>query len=264
MFQPDVAALQPWTVAALFRDRLHHPVITQAERSVVRSDPGEPRHVRSLTLATGLAILFFVLALAFLRTSSPGSAYAVMAVLPPLRQRAKSRQVITADTHGFAMNESARALTQAQLWMQLKRSTPIFVGVLFVMSQLLVANAAVAPVTEEIIDTHELAGFPNPLRAMKSRVSFASASSWRTDPDDELLTLEVTRGVLEVRLEAGSARIDRHASWQAGTARGPLVPGLPATLATGDRLVVMDGYLLSITNRNDVPASVEIHRVRRE
>jgi hypothetical protein len=70
--------------------------------------------------------------------------------------------------------------------------------------------------------------------------------------------------VLEVRLEAGSARIDRHASWQAGTARGPLVPGLPATLATGDRLVVMDGYLLSITNRNDVPASVEIHRVRRE
>jgi hypothetical protein len=152
----------------------------------------------------------------------------------------------------------------SHLLLQWKRLAPIVVGALFMATQLLGVNAAISPVSEEILNMQELAGFPNPLRAMTCRVSFASPSSWRTDPDHELLSLEVTQGILEVRLEAGSARIDRHASLLADTARGPLVPGEPATLAAGDRLVVMDGYLLTVINRNDAPASAIVHRVRRE
>lgn len=129
-------------------------------------------------------------------------------------------------------------------------------------AQLLVANAAVSPVTEEIISTRQLAAFPDSLSTTRSQVGFASASSWRTDPDHEILTLVVTRGVLEVHLEAGAARIERRASWLAEPARGPLTPGLTAELATGDRLVVIDGYLLTVTNRGKVPASTVIHRVR--
>lgn len=155
-------------------------------------------------------------------------------------------------------------MTESRLMFQWRRIAPLVVGVLFMATHLLVVNAAVSPVTEEIVSTQELAGFPNPLSATRSQVSFASASSWRTDPDHEILTLMVSRGVLEVRLEAGSARIDRHAWRLADTARGPLVSGLPAKLAPGDRLVVMDGYLLTVTNRNDSPASAVVYRMRHE
>ncbi len=270
MFQPSQAALMAWTSASILGNVLRDPDIHQPEQAIVRYSAREEVLIRELALVAGFAILLLVLAIFLLATGSTASAFAVLAVLPVFRNLARSNvgsplapEPDSSVTPVFRA-EGERVMTEPRLIFQWRRTAPLVIGVLFMATQLLVVNAAVSPVTEEIVSTQELAGFPNPLSATRSQVSFASASSWRTDPDHEIVTLVVTRGVLEVRLEAGSARIDRHAPWLADTARGPSVSGLPAKLATGDRLVVMDGYLLTVTNRHDSPASAVVYRVRRE
>ena len=71
-------------------------------------------------------------------------------------------------------------------------------------------DAALAPVSEEIIRTHTSANFPDPRIETESHLTFSAPSSWFVDPDGEIVTLEVTQGVLEVTLAEGSARIERH------------------------------------------------------
>lgn len=125
-------------------------------------------------------------------------------------------------------------------------------------------HAALSPISEEVTSVHRTGSYPDVRAETRSLLTFASASSWETDPDNQVLTMTVTRGVLEVLLAAGHARIDRHAAWLAGTAREPVVPGKAVALLAGDSLVVMDGYLLRITNRNDSVASAVLHRVQHE
>jgi hypothetical protein len=100
MFQPDQSALVAWTSASLCGDGLRGPDSGHARQTIARSTTRKPGPARSLALATGLAILLLVLALALLRTSSPNSVYAVVAVLPAFRSLnlAQSRRDIAADS----------------------------------------------------------------------------------------------------------------------------------------------------------------------
>ncbi len=125
-------------------------------------------------------------------------------------------------------------------------------------------DAALAPVSEEIIRTHVFASFPDPRIETESHLTFSAASSWFVDPDGEIVTLEVTQGALEVTLAEGSARIERHAAWLADTACGPVIPGRAVKLIKGDRVVVMRGYLLTVSNRNDAPANARVLRFQHE
>lgn len=96
MFQPDPATVVAWTSASLFRNRLRDPDMEQAKQAIARSNVCESRRIRSLALATGLAILLLVLALAILHTSPSTSAFAVVAALPVFRNLARSKRGIAA------------------------------------------------------------------------------------------------------------------------------------------------------------------------
>lgn len=125
-------------------------------------------------------------------------------------------------------------------------------------------GAALAPVSEEIIRTHAFARSPDPRIETESYLTFSAPSSWFVDPDGEIVTLEVTQGVLEVTLAEGSAHIERHAAWSADTTREPMVPGRAVKLIRGDRVVVMRGYLLTVSNRDDSPATARVLRFQHE
>lgn len=135
---------------------------------------------------------------------------------------------------------------------------------LLLVTQHQIADASLSPVSEELISVRQVTNFPSPRTTTSSQLTFASASSWRTDTDHETLTLLVTKGVLEVHLKEGAARIERHALLLTGPVRGPLAPGMAVQLSAGDSLVVVRGYLLSVTNRNDAPASAMIHRFQQD
>ena len=152
----------------------------------------------------------------------------------------------------------------AQPIAHLRRAALLLASLLAMSTLSSPVDAALAPVSEEIIRTHAFASFPDPRIETESHLTFSTTSSWFMDPDSEIVTLEVTQGVLEVTLAEGSARIERHAAGLAGTTRDPVVPGRTVKLIKGDRVVVMRGYLLTVSNRNDAPASARVLRFQYE
>lgn len=151
-----------------------------------------------------------------------------------------------------------------QLFAHLRRAAVLLASLLAVGTPGSPIDAALAPVSEEILRTHTSANFPDPRIETESRLTFSGASSWFVDPDGEIVTLEVTQGVLEVTLAEGSARIKRHAASLADTTRSRVIPGRAVKLIKGDQVVVMRGYLLTVTNRTEAPASARVLRFQHE
>lgn len=150
--------------------------------------------------------------------------------------------------------------TQSRIHARARRLAPVLVGLLMLGSQLPAVLAAPAQVTEEFTSITRVASFPNPVTETRSRLRMPAASTWQADPDGEILTLTVSWGHVEVLLAAGSARIERQERYPAKTMTQPLTPGTTMDLYMGDRVVVTDGYLLTVTNPGDYESIALLHR----
>ena len=124
------------------------------------------------------------------------------------------------------------------------------------------AVRAASTATEAIISIQRVNGHPDVLDLVTTSLAVPAQSQWETDPDAGPLSLTVTAGELEVRLGGGLARIERQSTLLMGERIGPLSPGRTVTLWRGDRLVVVRGFQLTVTNDNDAPASVIVVRLR--
>jgi hypothetical protein len=126
-----------------------------------------------------------------------------------------------------------------------------------------VANALMTPVvTEEVMSIQHVGRPPDVLDLVTSRVAIPPQGQWVVDPDAGPLTFTAESGALTVTLGGGLARLERQSNSLVGEQIGPLQPGHPAVVGTGDRLVVVRGFQLTVTNDGDAPASAIVNGIR--
>lgn len=136
------------------------------------------------------------------------------------------------------------------------------------MSLLAVPAGQAAPVSrQEVLSVQSLGRHPDTFYAMVTRLTVPPQSTWATDPDDGPLTLRVETGMLGVRLGGGSARLERYANPLLEASRGevqitPLTPGQVTVLRPGDRLVIVRGFQLTVTNDTEGPATAIVSRMQ--
>ena len=134
---------------------------------------------------------------------------------------------------------------------------------------LMAAPAVIAApaATEKAIIAKRIGRQPAVPYAMLTRLIVPPQAVWETDPDAGPLTLRVETGVLGVMLAGGSARIEHHANPLMDELivdqMSPLPPGRTVLLKPGDRLVIVRGFQLTVTNAEDAPASAIVSRLRR-
>ncbi len=117
-------------------------------------------------------------------------------------------------------------------------------------------------VREVIISVSDVNRHPDVLETVHSRITLPPESVWQTDPDLGPLSLSVEKGALTVLLGGGSARIEREENPLTFERIGPLIPGRAAVLGRGDRLVVIRGFDLQVSNDGNVMASALVSRQR--
>jgi hypothetical protein len=100
------------------------------------------------------------------------------------------------------------------------------------------------------------------LQLVTTRLTVPTQATWETDPDAGPLTFTVESGVLTVQLGGGLARIERPSNPLVAEISGPMMPGQPAVLRPGDRLVVVRGFELTVANDEQAPATAIVVRLR--
>ncbi len=135
---------------------------------------------------------------------------------------------------------------------------------------LMAAPAVIAApsATEEVISVHSAGRQPDVLDTIVTRLTVPPQAVWETDPAAGPLSLRVETGVLGVMLGGGSARIERQANplmaEQLDEQIMPLPPGRTALLRAGDRLVIVRGFQLTVTNDEERPAIAIVRRLQPE
>jgi hypothetical protein len=119
-----------------------------------------------------------------------------------------------------------------------------------------------AGATEEVISVQRVGRHQDVLTLVTTRLTVPAQAHWATDPDAGPMTFTVDSGVLGVMLGGGSARIERRMDPLQGGHIGPLRPGRQTILGPGDRLVVVRGFQLVVTNDEDEPASAIVSRLQ--
>jgi hypothetical protein len=138
----------------------------------------------------------------------------------------------------------------------------------FALGLMAVPAVIAAPAaTEGVISIQRVGRPPGVSSVMVTRLVVPPQTVWETDPDAGPLTLTVEKGRLGVTLGGGSARIERQSNILMDEQFldeqiTPLPPGLTATLRSGDRLVIVRGFQLTVTNDQDVPSSAIMVRVQ--
>ena len=147
----------------------------------------------------------------------------------------------------------------------LRMSALVTVFALGLMAAPAVIAAPVA--TEEAIRAQRIGRQPGSSNALMTRLTLPPQAVWETDPDAGPLTLRVETGVLGVMLAGGSARVEHHANPLMDELivdqMSPLPPGRTVLLKPGDRLVIVRGFQLTVTNAEETPASAIVSRLRR-
>jgi hypothetical protein len=123
-------------------------------------------------------------------------------------------------------------------------------------------GSAASVVGEDVISIRAVSHQPGVLHQVTSRLTVPAQTYWETDPDAGPLTLMVETGALSVELEGGLARIERGSNPLTGERIGPLPPDQAVVLSPGDRLVVVRGFQLTVTNDEQVPATAIVVRQR--
>ena len=129
------------------------------------------------------------------------------------------------------------------------------------------AVLAAAVVTQDVISVQRVGRSPDVRHVMATRLTVPPQAVWETDPDAGPLTLTVETGVLGVRLGGGSARLEQHANILLDEPTmaeqiTPLPPGHLAALRPGDRLVIVRGFQLTVTNDEGEPATAILRRLQ--
>jgi len=124
------------------------------------------------------------------------------------------------------------------------------------------SRASTPEVSEEIISVSEVNRHPDVLEIVHSRITVPPEAMWQTDPDLGPLSLSVEIGALTVFLGGGAARIEREENPLVFEQIGPLTPGRAAVLGRGDRLIVIRGFDLQVSNNGNVTASALVSRQR--
>jgi hypothetical protein len=133
----------------------------------------------------------------------------------------------------------------------------ILVIVLAAVPAVLAASGA----TEEILSIQRLNRDPDGRSIVTTRLTVPAQTRWVTDPDAGPLTFTVQTGALAVMLGGGSARIDRQSTPLMGQQIGPLQPGRTAVLRPSDRLIIVRGFDLTVTNDGDGQANAIVSRL---
>ena len=153
--------------------------------------------------------------------------------------------------------------------MQIRRLS----GTSLLMAIVTVVLLALAPVpaviassgaTEEVLSILRVdhRSRPRVLNAVTTRLTVPAHARWETDPDAGPLTLTVETGALGVTLGGGSARVERRPDPLLGDHISPLSVDQQSILWPGDRLVIVRGFQLTVTNDHDEPASAIVSRLR--
>ena len=149
---------------------------------------------------------------------------------------------------------SSRAYTRSRL---------ISFVALALMGHTAVPGAMAAQIaTEAVISVERVGGHRDLRQVVTTRLSVPAHAQWQTDPDAGPMSVTVESGTLGVLLGGGSARIERRPDPLLGGHIGPLPPGHEVTLGSGDRLVIVRGFQLVVTNDADEPASAIVSRLR--
>jgi hypothetical protein len=138
----------------------------------------------------------------------------------------------------------------------------VFAVIVVIGQALAPAGRAASIVEEDVISIQAVRQLPDTLQLVTTRLIVPAQTHWETDPDAGPLTLTVETGALLVQLGGGLARIERLSSPLAAESIGPLLPGQPAELRPGDRLVVVRGFALTVTNDEQAPATAIVVRLR--
>ena len=130
-----------------------------------------------------------------------------------------------------------------------------FVAIALIALAAVPAVFAAPVVTEKVISVQRVGRHQDVLNVVTTRLSVPAYAQWQTDPDAGPMTFTVETGVLGVLLGGGSARIERRTDLLQGGHIGPLQPGRETVLGPGDRLVIVRGFQLVVTNDEEKPAS---------
>jgi hypothetical protein len=137
-----------------------------------------------------------------------------------------------------------------------------FVFVVVIVHASMTGGSATSIATEDVISSRGVGRPPNNFIMVTTHLTVPSQAYWETDPDAGPLTLTVVTGTLSVRLGGGLARIERRVNPLTGEHFSPLPPGQPVVLGAGDRLVVVRGFQLTVTNIEQTPATAIVVRLR--
>lgn len=137
-----------------------------------------------------------------------------------------------------------------------------FVFAVVIVQASVTGGSAVSIATEDVISSRSVGRPPDILTMVTTHLTVPSRAHWETDPDAGPLTLTVETGTLSVRLGGGLARIERRVNPLTGERFSPLPPGQPVVLGAGDRLVVVRGFQLTVTNDEQTPATAIVVRLR--
>jgi hypothetical protein len=128
--------------------------------------------------------------------------------------------------------------------------------------QLVPSGLAASNASEDVISIQFVSRPPDILQEVTTRLIVPAQAHWETDPDAGPLTFTVETGALSVQLGGGLARIERRSNLLIGEHISPLSPGRAAVLSPGDRLVVVRGFQLAVTNDGQMPATAIVVRLR--
>lgn len=114
---------------------------------------------------------------------------------------------------------------------------------------------------EEILSMRRVNPRPAERAWVTSRLTVPIGGRWEVDPAEGPLTLAVHAGELIVSLGGGAARIERRFDLFLQPEVGPLEENVPATLQPDDKLVIVRGYHLTVTNDGVEPATAIVSRM---
>jgi hypothetical protein len=126
------------------------------------------------------------------------------------------------------------------------------------------AVMAAADATEDVIGVQRVGRHQDVLNVVTTRLSVPAHAQWQTDPDAGPMTFTVETGAVGVMLDGGSARIERRTDLLLGGHIGPLQPGRETVLGPGDRLVIVRGFQLMVTNDEETPVTAIVMRYMRQ
>jgi hypothetical protein len=126
------------------------------------------------------------------------------------------------------------------------------------------AVTAAPGATENVISILRIDQRPHApdLNVVTTRLTVPPQAQWETNPDAGPLTVTVETGALGVMLGDGSARVERRPDPLLGGHISPVSLDERTVLWPGDRLVIVRGFELTVTNDEDEPASAIVSRLR--